>query len=61
MFLTWSAGNIKEGFSEVISFFAKKSKLILGILVLISGALLFWNLGKNHLVPWDEAIYAKVD
>ncbi|MFC1700276.1 glycosyltransferase family 39 protein [Patescibacteria group bacterium] len=61
MFLTWSVGSIKNGsFKEVISFFAQKSKLILGVLALVSTILLFWNLGKNHLVPWDEAIYAKI-
>ncbi|MFH1648297.1 MAG: glycosyltransferase family 39 protein, partial [Patescibacteria group bacterium] len=47
-------------FSDVISFFVRKSKVLLGVLIIISSFLIFWNLGKNHLVPWDEAIYAKI-
>lgn len=61
MFLTWSVGGLdKESFSDVVSFFTKRSKVLLGVLVVISSFLIFWNLGKNHLIPWDEAIYAKI-
>lgn len=36
----------------------KRKNLI--ILVLFSSVFLFWQLGRNHLIEWDEAIYALV-
>lgn len=45
---------------QVFKHYLSSSKLIFGILALIAGFLIFINLGQNHLIPWDEAIYAKI-
>jgi 4-amino-4-deoxy-L-arabinose transferase-like glycosyltransferase len=45
---------------KLLSFFFVNNKALPFILGVISLVLIFWQLGKNHLVPWDEAIYAKI-
>ncbi|MBW6441311.1 glycosyltransferase family 39 protein [Patescibacteria group bacterium] len=60
-FFIWGIGNVgKEWFKEVSGYFFKNSKILLSLIILLSLGLLFISLGKNHLIPWDEAIYAKV-
>lgn len=60
-YLTWSVGVIgKEWFKNILAFFFKNGKVLLLLLFIISASLIFAGLGKNHLIPWDEAIYAKV-
>ncbi len=48
------------GVNQMVSFL--KNRLDLGFILLstLSFALIFISLGKNHLIPWDEAIYAGV-
>lgn len=46
--------------TEIVSFFCKTDKLYLSLLTILSIILLFIGLGKNHLLPWDEAIYAEI-
>ena len=58
----WGAGTIYEKFGRniVFSYFFRSEKivpLVLGVLALV---LIFQGLGKNHLIPYDEAIYAKI-
>jgi len=49
-----------KSFAEVLSFYTKSvATYVIGILV-IAAFLIFVNLGTNHLIPWDEAIYAKI-
>jgi 4-amino-4-deoxy-L-arabinose transferase-like glycosyltransferase/O-antigen ligase len=50
----------REKLEQVFRYFFKAEKLALGLLVVLAGVLLFSGLGTNHLLPWDEAIYAKV-
>jgi len=46
--------------SKILSFFGKLKKLHFVIILGLGVFLIFINLGRNHLVPWDEAIYAKI-
>lgn len=51
----------KEGNIEnVLKFVFFRKWVPLLALVFISAFLIFINLGANHLLPWDEAIYAKI-
>lgn len=60
-YFIWAIGTVGEGWlRKVIDFFFSKKEMLLMILIVISGALIFVGLGRNHLIPWDEAIYAKV-
>jgi len=45
---------------KILSFFGRLKKLPFGIIFCLTVFLIFVGLGKNHLVPWDEAIYAKI-
>jgi len=62
LYFTYAAALLKDGFDleKIVAFFTRSRNLLLVVLILISSVLIFWNLGKNHLIPWDEAIYAKV-
>ncbi|HLD50877.1 MAG TPA: glycosyltransferase family 39 protein [Patescibacteria group bacterium] len=47
-------------YMDILRFFVTSKKfyaLLIGILGLV---LIFVGLGTNHLIPWDEAIYAKI-
>ncbi|MEK7595151.1 MAG: glycosyltransferase family 39 protein [Patescibacteria group bacterium] len=45
----------------IIFSYISQKKSFLGVLILlISTFLIFSDLERNHLIPWDEAIYAKV-
>ncbi|MFC1621888.1 glycosyltransferase family 39 protein [Patescibacteria group bacterium] len=46
--------------SEIVRNFFQNSKFWFVILIVISAFLIFFKLGSTHLIPWDEAIYAKV-
>lgn len=61
VFLVWSIGVAGQGYlKKIVTFFFSKSGFILGVIGLISAFLIFMSLGVNHLIPWDEAIYAKI-
>lgn len=61
LFLIWSIGIIGEGYlRKVVNFFFSKPGFLLGIIGLIAAYLIFINVGVNHLIPWDEAIYSKI-
>ena len=47
-------------FEKVVSFYFRSEKFILVVFCIIAAVLIFWKLGTNHLIPWDEAIYAKI-
>lgn len=60
-YLVWSIGYIgKDYFKKIINFFFNKSGFLLALILILASILIFFNLGVNHLIPWDEAIYAKV-
>ncbi|MFZ2664578.1 MAG: glycosyltransferase family 39 protein [Patescibacteria group bacterium] len=61
IYLIWSVGHIgKDYLKKIISFFFGKSRFLLATISLLAFFLIFFRLGVNHLIPWDEAIYAKV-
>lgn len=61
LYLVWSVGHIGSGyFKKIINYFFGKSGFLLTIICLLAFFLIFFKLGANHLIPWDEAIYAKV-
>jgi 4-amino-4-deoxy-L-arabinose transferase-like glycosyltransferase len=45
---------------KIIPFFARHRKFPVLVIGILGFVLIFSNLGKNHLIPWDEAIYAKI-
>lgn len=59
---SWGSGMVYEkyGRKNVLSWFFRSDKLIPTLLFILSFILIFPNLGKNHLIPYDEAIYAKI-
>jgi O-antigen ligase len=50
----------KDNIEKVFRYFLQSERLAVTVLTLIAGFLLFVSLGTNHLLPWDEAIYAKI-
>jgi len=62
LFFIYGVSVLKDRYSlgTIIGYFTRSNKFDLGILFLISFGLILVGLGLNHLVPWDEAIYAKV-
>ncbi|MFA5776346.1 MAG: glycosyltransferase family 39 protein [Patescibacteria group bacterium] len=46
--------------TNVFSHFISNPKFPVMVLLILSSILIFVDLGKNHLIPYDEAIYAKV-
>lgn len=46
--------------SYIVRYFVAETPLPVLFLFLVAFILIFWNLGGNHLIPWDEAIYANV-
>ncbi len=47
-------------YRDIYKYYLRSWKFYFLFIVLISFALIFPGLGKTHLVPWDEAIYAQV-
>ncbi|MCA9308609.1 MAG: glycosyltransferase family 39 protein [Patescibacteria group bacterium] len=67
LYLTYTVGilnvNFKEfSFSQMIKFFTAQStsKFDLLLLLVLAGGLILTGLSTNHLIPWDEAIYAQI-
>ena len=50
----------KINLNELLSKFLSSESFSLTLILFLSIILLFTSLGKNHFIPWDEAIYAKV-
>ncbi len=60
-FFCWSIGVIgKDWVKKIIDYIFANKKIMFSIMAGLSALLIFVGLGKNHLIPWDEAIYAKV-
>lgn len=45
---------------RLLSWLSRSKRLPLYFVILFSSFFLFWDLGKNKLIAWDEAIYAAV-
>ncbi|KKS76944.1 MAG: Glycosyl transferase family 39 [candidate division WWE3 bacterium GW2011_GWA2_42_9] len=58
----WGAGTVYEKYGRniVFSYFFRSDKIVPLVLAFLAAALIFSGLGKNHLIPYDEAIYAKI-
>ena len=50
----------RDKWARAYSHFFTSEKLGVILLVLLASTLVLINLGKNHLLPWDEAIYANI-
>ena len=60
-YFVWAVGTIgKDWFEKVFSHFFTDGKILFSLIAVLAFLLVFVGLGKNHLIPWDEAIYAKV-
>lgn len=46
--------------AKLLDFLNSRADLGFVFLAILSIFLIFVSLGKNHLIPWDEAIYAKI-
>ncbi len=60
-YFVWAVGNVgNDWVKKIIEFFFTNNGIIFSIVIFLSALLIFTGLGTNHLIPWDEAIYAKV-
>lgn len=60
-YFIWGIGTVgKDWVKKIIEYFFANKKIVFSIVAVLSALLIFTGLGKNHLIPWDEAIYAKV-
>ncbi len=62
LYFIWAHSIVRNqvSFSEILSSLLGSTRSLLLIVLVVSALILFVNLGTNHLVPWDEAIYAKI-
>lgn len=62
LFLTYGISVLGDDYNinKLVSWFVSSNKFIPLILVILGFCLIFLGLGDNHLVPWDESIYAKI-
>ncbi|HBY10097.1 hypothetical protein A2473_01120 [candidate division WWE3 bacterium RIFOXYC2_FULL_42_13] len=58
----WGAGTVYDRYGRniVFSYFFRSDKIVPLVLAVLAVVLIFSGLGKNHLIPYDEAIYAKI-
>jgi len=60
-YFIWGVGTVgKDWFKKVLEHFLTDNKVIFYGILTVGALLIFSGLGKNYLIPWDEAIYAKV-
>lgn len=60
-YFIWGIGVIgKDWVKKIIQYIFVNKRVMFSIILVLSALLIFVGLGKNHLIPWDEAIYAKV-
>lgn len=50
----------RYSYKQVFDFITGSHRIYLFMIAFISFGLIFARLGANHLIPWDEAIYAKI-
>ncbi len=50
----------RDKYGKIISHYTQHNSIGFWLILIISVGLVFFNLGKNHLLPWDEAIYAQI-
>jgi len=62
LFFMYGVCSLPKGFSyeKIIRFFVSGSRFAFVTISVLALGLIFWKVGENHLIPWDEAIYAKI-
>ncbi len=62
LFFLYGIGVLQEDYNlnKILSFYDNLGKVPLILISVLSLILIFAGLGVNHLIPWDEAIYAGV-
>jgi 4-amino-4-deoxy-L-arabinose transferase-like glycosyltransferase len=62
LYFTYCVGTLGNKYilSNILNRLMKSTNFYVVILAVLGAVLLFVGLGRNHLVPWDEAIYAKI-
>jgi hypothetical protein len=55
-----AAGKLHGRYSEVLEYFFASRVFSKVIILSVGAVMIFWALGNTHLIPWDEAIYAKI-
>ncbi len=62
LYFLYSASLLGSNYTltNIIGFVTHSKRLAVGGLVVLAGLLVFIALGRNHLIPWDEAIYAQI-
>jgi 4-amino-4-deoxy-L-arabinose transferase-like glycosyltransferase len=62
LYFMYAVSSLGKDYSvnQVLSYFKQKLDLGFLFIALLSLILVFISLGKNHLIPWDEAIYAGI-
>ncbi len=62
LYYVYSVGVLGKNYhiNEIISYYFKHHNVGFLIICVTAVTLIFLGLGTNHLIPWDEAIYAKV-
>ncbi len=60
-YFIWGVGVIgQDWIKKIIQYIFVNKNIMFSTILILSALLIFTGLGKNHLIPWDEAIYAKV-
>lgn len=61
-FFTYAVGVLKQSYNleSIFRYVSKLNSLPLIVLSIIAFLMIFTNIWSNDLVPWDEAIYAKI-
>lgn len=49
-----------EKLEEILGYFSQKTSIGAYLVLLVALIIIFAGLGRTHLIPWDEAIYAKI-
>jgi 4-amino-4-deoxy-L-arabinose transferase-like glycosyltransferase len=62
LFSAWSYGELKKYLSvgKLIEYFLYSQKTAFYFIAILSFLMIFVGLGDNHLIPYDEAIYANI-
>lgn len=62
LYFMYAVGTLGKDYTseKTLKYFVTQTTLPVAVLFLIIFALVFTNLGANHLIPWDEAIYANI-
>jgi hypothetical protein len=55
-----SIAKIDSSYKKVIEYFYNSGAFPKIVILTLGAGLIFWSLGATHLIPWDEAIYAKI-